>query len=387
MPEAQSARRRDLSPAFSAALMAWWRPDARAVAWRAAPGERPDPYRVWLAEIMAQQTTVATAGPRFARFVARWPTLADLAAADEAEVLSEWAGLGYYARARNLVRAARAAHAAGGLPDREPALRALPGVGEYTAAAVAAIAFGRAVLPVDANIARIGARLLARDADRSEIRAVLEPLVPPADPGGFAQALMDLGATICTPRAPRCDACPVADWCAAAALATPEAWPARSGRAERPLRRGIAWWIEAADQVLLVRRPPRGLLGGMEALPTGAWREGPMPAPTEDAPIDAAWTLLSHPVTHVFTHFRLELGVAMTWLPGRPDLPGRWAHVAQAHQGLPTLFARAVAAARAAQATGADGGTGPAFASRLATTAPAPSAAAAPAATMLTRAG
>jgi A/G-specific adenine glycosylase len=336
--------------------MAWWQPGARAVAWRAAPGQRPDPYRVWVAEVMAQQTTVAAAGPRFARFVARWPTLADLATADEAEVLREWAGLGYYARARNLLRAARAAHAVGGLPDSESALRALPGVGDYTAAAVAAIAFGHPVLPIDANIARIGARLLARDAGRGEIRAALEPLVPPADPGGFAQALMDLGATICAPRAPRCDACPVAAWCAAAALGMPEAWPARACRAGRPLRRGIAWWIEAADQVLLVRRPPRGLLGGMEALPSSPWREGPMPAPAEYAPIDAAWRLLPRAVTHVFTHFRLELGVAMTRLPGRPDLPGRWANIAQAHQGLPTLFARAVAAARAARAPGARGG-------------------------------
>lgn len=353
MPEAQPAKRRHLSPAFSAELMAWWRPDARAVAWRAAPGERPDPYRVWLAEVMAQQTTVAAAGPRFARFVARWPTLADLAMAEEEEVLREWAGLGYYARARNLVRAARAAHAAGGLPRSESALRSLPGVGDYTAAAVAAIAFGQPVLPVDANIARIGARLLGRDAGRREIRAALEPLVPPAEPGGFAQALMDLGATICTPRAPRCAACPVAGWCAAAAAGTPEAWPARAGRAERPLRRGIAWWIKATDHVLLIRRPARGLLGGMEALPTSAWHEGPMPAPAEDAPIDAAWTVLPHPVTHVFSHFRLELAVAMTRLERRPDLPGRWVRVADAHQGLPTVFARAVAAARSARVDGA----------------------------------
>lgn len=353
MPEAQPVRRRHLSPAFSAALLAWWQPGARAVAWRAAPGERPDPYRVWLAEVMAQQTTVAAAGPRFARFVARWPTLADLAAADEAEVLREWAGLGYYARARNLVRAARAAQAAGGLPRDESALRALPGVGDYTAAAIAAIAHGQPVLPVDANIARVGARLLARDVDRPGIRAALEPLVPPADPGGFAQALMDLGATICTPRAPRCGACPVADWCAAAAAGTPEAWPAPPVRADKPLRRGIAWWIEAEGHVLLVRRPPRGLLGGMEALPTSAWREGPMPAPAQDAPIAAAWMVLLHPVTHVFTHFRLELGIAMARLQVRPGLTGRWVRVADAHQGLPTVFARAVAAARSARVDGA----------------------------------
>jgi A/G-specific adenine glycosylase len=357
MPEAQPAARRHLSPAFSAALMRWWRPEARAIAWRVATGDRPDPYHVWLAEVMAQQTTVAAAGPRFLRFMARWPTLAALAAADEAEVLRAWAGLGYYARARNLLRAARAAHAMGGLPSSEAALRSLPGVGAYTAAAIAAMAHGAPVLPVDANVARIGARLLARDASHAVVRAALEPLVPASDPGGFAQALMDLGATICRPRAPRCAACPVRTWCAALAAGTPERWPTRPLDAARPLRRGMAWWIEHDARVLLVRRPPRGLLGGMEALPSGPWRAGPQPDPADGAPVAAAWQVLPQPVVHVFTHFRLELAVAMARLDTRPALPGRWVPVADAAPGLPTLFARAVVAALAARGSA---GAGPA---------------------------
>jgi A/G-specific adenine glycosylase len=350
MPEAAERAERDLSPDFSAALLAWWRPAARPVAWRDGPAQAPDPYRVWLSEVMAQQTTVAAAGPRFLRFVARWPTLAALAAADEAEVLAEWAGLGYYARARNLVRAARAAAAAGGLPRDEAGLRALPGVGDYTAAAVAAIAHGAPVLPVDANVARIGARLLGRDLARPALRAALEPLVPAHDPGGFAQALMDLGATLCTVRAPSCAHCPVRPWCHAAATGAPERWPARPAPADKPLRRGVAWWLEHDGHILLVRRPPRGLLGGMEALPSGDWRAGPLRALHEGAPVPADWQALAPPVQHVFTHFRLELTVARAQVVRRPVLAGRWAPVALAHAGLPTVFAKAVAAGRQAQA-------------------------------------
>jgi A/G-specific adenine glycosylase len=330
--------------------MAWWRPAARAVAWRAAAGERPDPYRVWLSEVMAQQTTVAAAGPRFARFVERWPTLDALAASNDAEVLREWAGLGYYARARNLLRAARAAQATGGLPASEAALRALPGVGEYTAAAIAAIAFGVRTLPVDANITRVAARLLGRDLARRAARAALEPLVPADDPGGFAQALMDLGATICTARMPHCQACPVRPWCAGAASGEPARWPARAVKADKPVRRGVAWWLEHDGHILLVRRPPSGLLGGMEALPSGEWRVGPPPDPHAGAPIPAGWMMLDAPVAHVFTHFRLELAVAVARLARRPELHGRWAPIAEAHTGLPTVFAKAVAVARSATA-------------------------------------
>lgn len=351
MPEAAARAPRDLSPDFSAALLGWWQPGARAVAWRTGPAHAPDPYRVWLSEVMAQQTTVAAAGPRFLRFVRRWPTLAALAAADEAEVLAEWAGLGYYARARNLVRAARLAAAAGGLPRDESGLRALPGMGDYTAAAVAAIAHGAPVLPVDANVARVGARLLARDLPRAALRAALEPLVPAADPGGFAQALMDLGATLCTVRAPRCGACPVRAWCAAAATGAPERWPTPRPRVPKPLRQGVAWWLEHDGHVLLVRRPARGLLGGMEALPSGEWHSGPARPPADEgAPVAADWQLLATPVTHVFTHFRLRLWVACARVEHRPALAGRWAPAAQAHAGLPTLFANAIAAVRRARA-------------------------------------
>jgi A/G-specific adenine glycosylase len=299
MPEAAARPERDLSPDFSAALLAWWRPAARPVAWRASPAQAPDPYRVWLSEVMAQQTTVA---------------------------------------------------AAGGLPRDEALLRALPGVGDYTAAAVAAIAHGAPVLPVDANVARIGARLLARDLARPALRAALEPLVPAHDPGGFAQALMDLGATLCTVRAPRCADCPVRPWCRAAASGASERWPARRARAGKPLRRGVAWWLEHDGYILLVRRPPRGLLGGMEALPSSDWRAAALPPLDEGAPVAADWQALAPPVAHVFTHFRLELTVARAQVARRPALAGRWAPVAQAHAGLPTLFARAVALGRAAQA-------------------------------------
>ncbi len=332
-------------------LLAWYDAHARALPWRAPPGApRADAYRVWLSEVMLQQTTVAAVKPRFAAWVERWPTVDALAAAPETEVLAAWAGLGYYARARNLHAAARAVVTRGGFPDDEAGLRALPGIGDYTAAAIAGIAFGRASVPVDANIARVGARLFAADLGPADRRGRLAPLFAERA-GDVAQALMDLGSSLCTPRAPACLACPLGDACAAKASGEPMRWPARKMKAARPTRSGLAFWLQANEDVLIVRRPPRGLLGGMAALPTSAWGEAQ--DPLADAPMSADWRVLGERVSHTFSHFHLDLGIARAKVPTRPDLPGEWVAVDDlARAGLPTLFAKAAALAIAISRSG-----------------------------------
>jgi len=327
-------------------LLAWYDANARTLPWRAAPGVgTAEPYRVWLSEVMLQQTTVAAVTPRFAAWLERWPDVAALAAASEADVCAAWAGLGYYARARNLHAAARAVVAAGRFPDSEAGLRALPGVGDYTAAAIAAIALGAHTVPVDANIARVGARLFAADLAVPMLRARLAPLFA-VRPGDVAQALMDLGSTICIPRAPACSACPLVAGCAAAATGDPVRWPARRVKPPKSVRRGLAFWLRSGDDVLIVRRPPRGLLGGMAALPTSAWTDADDDALT-DAPVPADWCILPTRVAHAFTHFHLDLGVATANVGARPDLPGEWMAIADlARAGLPTLFAKAAEIAR-----------------------------------------
>ncbi len=352
-------------------LLAWYDAHARTLPWRRPPGRGADlppsdPYRVWLSEVMLQQTGTATVAPYFARFLARWPTVASLAAADDAEVMREWAGLGYYARARNLLACARAV-AAGGWPDSEAGLRALPGVGAYTAAAVAAIAFGRRAVVVDGNVERVVARLFAVDtplpAARRRLYDLAASLTPAARAGDYAQAMMDLGATLCTPRAPKCDACPVAAACAGRAGGAPARFPLKAAKAAKPVRHGTAWWIEVDGRVLLERRPAKGLLGGMPGLPGSPWvaaAEGlPRPASIrhpgaipDDAATLSALTLapLPLPIRHVFTHFELRLTVAVATPAARPDLPGEWHPVAAiADAGLPTLYARAAAAVLAAR--------------------------------------
>ncbi|MEO5971794.1 MAG: A/G-specific adenine glycosylase [Sphingomicrobium sp.] len=298
---------------------------ARVLPWRAPPGEAaPDPYRVWLSEVMLQQTTVAAVAPRFARFVGRWPTVEALAAASDDEILGEWAGLGYYARARNLIACARLAAARGGFPDSEAELRKLPGIGAYTAAAIAAIAFRRQAVVVDTNVERVIARLHAFEAPTStQIRALT-----PAGAGNFAQAMMDLGATICTPRAPDCGACPLAPDCLALASGEPERFPAAKAKKARPLRHGIAQWIEQDGRVWLVRRPSSGLLGGMAALPGGEWL---------DQRVETLAPLGT--VRHVFTHFALDLTVVRGAAPAGDG----WWHPLDAlgEAGLPTLYRRA----------------------------------------------
>ena len=251
--------------AIPSALLTWYDRQGRHLPWRARPGDAPpDPYRVWLSEVMLQQTTVAAVIPYFARFTARWPTVADLAAADDADVMAEWAGLGYYARARNLLACARAVAAQGGrFPDTEEGLRALPGLGAYTAAAVAAIAFGRRAVVVDANVERVLSRLFAiaapLPASRPSIRAATDGITPDLRAGDFAQAMMDLGATVCTARNPRCLVCPLADHCAARKAGDPARFPVKSAKPPRPERRGRAFWLARGRQVWLVRRPGKGI--------------------------------------------------------------------------------------------------------------------------------
>ncbi|MDF2604691.1 MAG: A/G-specific adenine glycosylase [Sphingomonas sp.] len=331
-------------------LLDWYDRHRRTLPWRAAPGERPDPYRVWLSEVMLQQTTVATVRPRFEAWVARWPDAASLAAADEAEVMAAWAGLGYYARARNLVRAARAIATdhGGALPDTEEALRALPGLGDYTAAAVAAIAFGRRAVVIDANVERVVARLF-RAAGKPAVRAAAETVTPDRRAGDFAQAMMDLGSAICTPKRPKCLLCPLAADCAAHAAGEEEAYPVKPAKKPRPARFGTIFWLEReqADgprEVLLVRRPAKGLLGGMRALPTGPWEDS-QPG-LSGAPVAADWLMLNQSVAHGFTHFTLELALAVARLDAHSaSADGEWWPVDElAGAGLPTVFAKAAAA-------------------------------------------
>lgn len=341
----------DIVVPVSGKLLDWYDAHARDLPWRAAPGSNaPDPYRVWLSEIMLQQTTVAAVRPRFAAFVARWPTVETLAAAPEADLMAAWAGLGYYARARNLHACARAVAERGGFPDTEEGLRALPGVGAYTAAAIAAIAFGRRAVVVDANVARVVARLFAittpLPAAMPALRAATDTITPDTRAGDFAQAMMDLGSSVCTPRTPRCLACPLAEDCAAYRAGNPEGFPVKLAKVAKPQRYGTIFWLERGQQVLLVRRPPRGLLGGMRALPTGPWADTP-PGLT-DAPVAADWHILPDRVAHVFTHFRLELALAVARSDGHSPSDEYWDLSDLESAGLPTVFAKAATAIRRA---------------------------------------
>ena len=300
-------------------LLDWYDAHARDLPWRVGPGAqaagvRPDPYRVWLSEVMLQQTTVPHAIPYFLKFTARWPTVSALAAEADGEVMAAWAGLGYYARARNLLACARAvASEHGGVfPDSEEGLRALPGLGPYTAAAVAAIAFDRPTNVVDGNVERVMARLFAVEAPlpdaKVELKALAAGLVADERPGDWAQALMDLGATVCRPKAPLCERCPLTAHCAALRGGAPETYPRRTAKAVRPHRHGVAYVLTRGDQVALVRRPPKGLLGGMLALPTSEWRSAPwsMDEALAAAPAKADWREVGE-VEHGFTHFTLTL--------------------------------------------------------------------------------
>jgi A/G-specific adenine glycosylase len=301
----------------------------RRLPWRSLPGAPPPPpYAVWLSEVMLQQTTVATVTPRFGRFLARWPTIEALAAADDADILSEWAGLGYYARARNLIACAREIARRGGFPTTAAGLRQLPGIGAYTSAAIAAIAFGEEAPAVDTNVERVMARVHGfAEPSRREVEGKLLELMDGQRPGDIVQALMDLGAAICRPKQPRCAACPLRSDCAGFASGAPEAFPMRHQRKVRPHRHGVVWWIERDGHVWLVRRPAAGLLGGMAALPGGAWGEA---QPASD-PVAS--------VRHVFTHFSLDLAIE---LRSDPVGDGWWHRIDSLPEaGLPTLYLKA----------------------------------------------
>ena len=305
----------------------------RRLPWRSPPGEPPpDPYRVWLSEIMLQQTTVATVRPRFERFVARWPTVETLVGASDEEILTEWAGLGYYARARNLIACAREVARRGSFPKNAAGLRELPGIGAYTAAAIAAIAFGEKAAAVDTNVERVIARLNGvKQPTRAKTEGLLVAMMTGDRPGDLVQAMMDLGAMICRPKNARCFECPLRADCAAFASGTPDAFPERQKRAARPRKYGVAYWIERGGSVWLVRRPAKGLLGGMAALPGGEWTET---AP--DRP-NACGT-----VRHLFTHFSLDLNVV---LRAEPEGAGWWQPIdSLAEAGLPTLYRKAAEA-------------------------------------------
>ncbi len=337
-----------------AALLDWYDANARDLPWRTGPaagmaGVRSDPYRVWLSEVMLQQTTVPHATPYFLGFTQRWPTVSDLAAVEDGDLMAAWAGLGYYARARNLLACARAVAGQhrGVFPDTEAGLLALPGVGAYTAAAVAAIAFDRPANVVDGNVERVMARLFAVEepvpGSKPELKRLAGELVTDDRPGDWAQALMDLGATVCRPKAPLCDRCPISIFCEGLKTGAPETYPRKTKKADRPRRHGVAYVLTRNGATALVRREPKGLLGGMLALPTSEWRPTPFsPAEAlEAAPVAAAWRAVGE-VGHVFTHFSLTLTVlaaegegAFIWTP-REGL-----------QALPSVFLKAARAAEA----------------------------------------
>ena len=313
--------------AIAARTLAWWDRERRTLAWRAAPGETPDPYRVWLSEVLLQQTTATAATPYYLAFVAQWPTVDRLAAAPLEAVISAFAGLGYYSRARNLHACARAIAARGGqFPSEEAALRALPGVGAYTAAAVAAIAFGRRAAPVDGNIARILARLTALEtpiaASCKTIAAAAEALAPERRAGDFAQALMDIGATVCRPLSPLCASCPLSPDCLALGSGAPETFPRKAASKPRPRRTGAVFFAARPDGAVLARRrPPKGLLAATVELPGTAWTtEGPGQGWEAAAPVAARWRRLPGTVEQVFTHFALTLVVyAAPYTGAAPD--------------------------------------------------------------------
>jgi A/G-specific adenine glycosylase len=338
-------------------LLAWYDRHRRSLPWRAPAGARPDPYRVWLSEVMLQQTTVAAAVPYYERFLARWETVEALAAASLDEVLAAWAGLGYYARARNLHKCAQAVagELGGRFPDSERSLRALPGIGAYTAAAIAAIAFDRPAVVVDGNVERVIARLFAVETPLPEAKPRLHAhaaaLAPRLRPGDYAQAVMDLGATVCTVARPRCEGCPWASRCAGLARGVAAALPRRAPRRAKPLRRGIALWIERADgAVLLRRRPAKGLLGGMLEVPSTAWAEGAPDAEAAKAEAPVAvirWRRLPGVVRHTFTHFRLELAV-LAARAAEPATAGLWCPPdALAAEALPSVMRKVAAHALA----------------------------------------
>jgi A/G-specific adenine glycosylase len=306
-----------LDAQIAAAVLSWYDRHRRDLPWRARPGETADPYKVWLSEIMLQQTTVTAVKPYFAAFLSLWPNAGLLAGARSEEVMRAWAGLGYYSRARNLLACAKiVSNDLGGVfPATEAALRELPGIGAYTAAAIAAIAFGQRAAAIDGNVTRVVARLCAIDtplpAPQAAIKARAGGMVPVERPGDFAQAMMDLGATVCSPRSPSCDICPLRAMCLGYAAGIAESLPRKAPRPPRPARRGAAFFVRRQDGAVLVRtRPSKGLLGGMVELPGTDWEtEFDADSALQQAPVAAPYRKLDQEVAHVFTHFALRLEI------------------------------------------------------------------------------
>lgn len=345
----KSASRADL-------LLAWYDRHRRVLPWRALPGETSDPYRVWLSEIMLQQTTVKAVGPYFLKFVARWPTITDMAAASLDDVLRMWAGLGYYSRARNLHACAVmvAREHGGAFPATEEGLRQLPGIGPYTAAAIAAIAFGRQTMPVDGNIERVVSRLFAVDDElpkaKPEIQRLAATLLGPSRAGDCAQALMDLGATICTPKKPACVLCPLNDDCAARIRGDQETFPRKAPKKTGALRRGAAFVVTRGDELLVRTRPTKGLLGGMLEVPGSDWLvahdETIARAQAPALKNLSRWRRKTGTVTHVFTHFPLELSVYVGKVPTQTQAPHgmRWVDIATLDdEALPNVMRKVIA--------------------------------------------
>jgi A/G-specific adenine glycosylase len=335
-------------------LLAHYDRNARDLPWRKRPGQGlPDPYHVWLSEIMLQQTTVAAVVPYFHRFTERWPDFGSLARANEADVMAEWAGLGYYARARNLIKCARAvlSEHGGSLPQSEAELLKLPGVGPYTAAAVAAIALGQRAVVVDANVERVISRLFAISTPLPRAKPFIveatDTITPERRAGDFAQAMMDLGAGLCSARKPACALCPLLQYCQAGQAGTAETFPVKPPKNVKPLRQGTAYWIECGGKVLLTTRKPSGMLGGMRALPDDGWSarsDG-----TGQPPYAAKWQILPSQVQHIFSHFALSLSIAVTATRPPPDFlaEGEWWPVNSLdNAGLPTVFNKVIAVVR-----------------------------------------
>ncbi|ANM09516.1 MULTISPECIES: A/G-specific adenine glycosylase [unclassified Rhizobium] len=344
-------------------LLDWYDRHHRNLPWRVSPGmaargAKPDPYHIWLSEVMLQQTTVQAVKPYFARFLERWPAVTDLAVAENDAVMAAWAGLGYYARARNLKKCAEAvAKEHGGIfPDTEEGLKSLPGIGDYTAAAVAAIAFDRQAAVMDGNVERVISRLYAIDTPLPVAKPLMKQkvalLTPASRPGDFAQAMMDLGATICTPKRPACSLCPFRGACEALKLSGPELFPVKAAKKEKPVRQGAAFIAVTEDgEILLRRRAESGLLGGMTEVPTTGWTariDGETSSAA--APFEAAWQACGT-VIHVFTHFELRLSIWRTAIGGRPKTKGDmndewWEPVTNLEaQALPTVMKKAIATA------------------------------------------
>lgn len=344
-------------------LLAWYDRHRRRLPWRAAPGETSDPYRVWLSEIMLQQTTVKAVGPYFEKFVARWPDVTALGNASQDDVLRMWAGLGYYSRARNLYACAVAVtrEHGGAFPDTEEGLRTLPGIGPYTAAAIAAIAFDRHTMPVDGNIERVVSRLFAVEEELPQAKPLIQQLAATllantragdekSRAGDSAQALMDLGASICTPKKPACSLCPLNEDCTARALGTQETFPRKAPKKSGTLRRGAAFVVMRGDELLVRSRPEKGLLGGMTEVPGSDWLAGQEDATAKQQAPDlkglSRWQRKLGVVTHVFTHFPLELVVYTAKAEARMRAPEgmRWVPIATlADEALPNVMRKVIA--------------------------------------------